>query len=37
MLYVNTEVRELSRATVDRGWATARLWLHREMRRAAAP
>ncbi len=27
----------LSRATVDRDWAIARLWLHQQMRRAAAP
>jgi RNA polymerase sigma factor (TIGR02999 family) len=25
----------ISRATVDREWATARLWLHREMRKSA--
>jgi RNA polymerase sigma factor (TIGR02999 family) len=27
----------LSRATVDREWATARVWLHRQMSRTAAP
>jgi RNA polymerase sigma factor (TIGR02999 family) len=27
----------ISRATVDREWATARLWLHREMRKSAQP
>jgi len=28
-----SEVLGLSRATVDRDWATARVWLHRQMRR----
>jgi RNA polymerase sigma factor (TIGR02999 family) len=28
-------VLSISRATVDREWATARLWLHREMRKSA--
>jgi RNA polymerase sigma factor (TIGR02999 family) len=28
-----SEVLGLSRATVDRDWATARAWLHRQMRR----
>jgi len=31
------EVLGLSRATVDRDWATARAWLHREMRRTGSP
>jgi len=26
-----------SRATVDRDWATARVWLYRQMRRTAQP
>jgi hypothetical protein len=26
-----------SRATVDRDWATARVWLHRQMSRTASP
>ena len=30
-----SEVLGLSRATVDRDWATARAWLHRQMSRAA--
>jgi len=29
-----SEVMGLSRATVDRDWATARVWLHRQMSRA---
>jgi len=32
-----SQVMGLSRATVDRDWATARVWLHRQMSRAAAP
>ncbi len=32
-----SEVLGLSRATVDRDWATARAWLHRQMRRTEAP
>jgi RNA polymerase sigma factor (TIGR02999 family) len=32
-----SEVLGISRATVDRDWATARVWLHRQMRRAGAP
>jgi RNA polymerase sigma factor (TIGR02999 family) len=32
-----SEVLGLSRATVDRDWATARVWLHRQMTRTAAP
>jgi RNA polymerase sigma factor (TIGR02999 family) len=32
-----SEVMGLSRATVDRDWATARIWLHRQMSRTAAP
>jgi RNA polymerase sigma factor (TIGR02999 family) len=32
-----SQVMNLSRATVDRDWATARVWLHRQMSRAAAP
>jgi RNA polymerase sigma factor (TIGR02999 family) len=31
------QVLSLSRATVDRDWATARVWLHRQISRAAAP
>jgi RNA polymerase sigma factor (TIGR02999 family) len=31
------EVLDLSRATVDRDWATARAWLHRQMRRTGSP
>ena len=27
----------ISLATVDRDWATARVWLHRQMSRAASP
>jgi RNA polymerase sigma factor (TIGR02999 family) len=30
-----SEVLGISRATVDRDWATARVWLHRQMNRAA--
>jgi RNA polymerase sigma factor (sigma-70 family) len=30
-----SRVMGLSRATVDRDWATARVWLHRQMSRAA--
>src|SRR5580692_7299685 len=30
-------VLEISVATVERDWATARIWLHREMTRAASP
>jgi RNA polymerase sigma factor (TIGR02999 family) len=30
-----SEVLGLSRATVDRDWATARIWLHRQMSRTA--
>jgi RNA polymerase sigma factor (TIGR02999 family) len=30
-----SEVMGLSRATVDRDWATARVWLHRQMSRTA--
>src|SRR5271168_5418789 len=32
-----SEVLGISLATVERDWATARLWLRREMRRAASP
>lgn len=32
-----SQVLGLSRATVDRDWATARLWLHRQMSRTALP
>jgi RNA polymerase sigma factor (TIGR02999 family) len=32
-----SEVLGISVATVDRDWATARIWLRREMRRVAAP
>jgi RNA polymerase sigma factor (TIGR02999 family) len=32
-----SQVLGISRATVDRDWATARLWLHRQMSRTAAP
>jgi RNA polymerase sigma factor (TIGR02999 family) len=32
-----SQAMSLSRATVDRDWATARLWLHRQMSRTAAP
>ena len=32
-----SEVLGISRATVDRDWATARVWLHRQMNRAAQP
>lgn len=31
-----SEVMGLSRATVDRDWATARVWLHRQMSRAGS-
>jgi RNA polymerase sigma factor (TIGR02999 family) len=30
-----SQVLGISRATVDRDWATARVWLHRQMRRTA--
>jgi RNA polymerase sigma factor (TIGR02999 family) len=29
-----SQVLGISRATIDRDWATARIWLHRQMRRA---
>jgi len=32
-----SEVLGLSRATVNRDWATARAWLHRQMRRTETP
>jgi RNA polymerase sigma factor (TIGR02999 family) len=32
-----SELLGLSRATVDRDWAIARLWLHRHIRQSAAP
>jgi RNA polymerase sigma factor (TIGR02999 family) len=32
-----SQVLGLSRATVDREWATARVWLHRQMSRTAPP
>ena len=32
-----SEVLGLSRATVDRDWATARAWLHRQISRAQSP
>lgn len=32
-----SEVLGISRATIDRDWATARVWLHRQMGRTAAP
>jgi RNA polymerase sigma factor (TIGR02999 family) len=32
-----SEVLGVSRATVDRDWAVARLWLHQQIRRSAAP
>lgn len=32
-----SQVLGLSRATVDREWATARVWLHREMSRTTPP
>lgn len=32
-----SQVLNLSRATVDRDWATARVWLHRQMSRTASP
>ena len=32
-----SQVLSLSRATVDRDWATARVWLHRQMSRTASP
>jgi DNA-directed RNA polymerase specialized sigma24 family protein len=30
-----SEVLGLSRATVDRDWATARVWLHRQIKKTA--
>jgi RNA polymerase sigma-70 factor (ECF subfamily) len=30
-------VLNISRATVERKWATARIWLRREMKRSARP
>jgi len=32
-----SQVLGISRATVDRDWATARVWLHRQMSRMATP
>ena len=32
-----SEVLGISRATIDREWATARVWLHRQMSRTASP
>jgi RNA polymerase sigma-70 factor, ECF subfamily len=32
-----SEILGLSRATVDRDWAIARLWLHQHIRQSAAP
>ena len=32
-----SDVLGLSRATVDRDWATARVWLHRQLSRTASP
>jgi RNA polymerase sigma factor (TIGR02999 family) len=32
-----SEVLGVSRVTVDRDWATARVWLHRQMKRMAEP
>jgi RNA polymerase sigma factor (TIGR02999 family) len=32
-----SQVMGLSRTTVDRDWATARVWLHRQMSRTASP
>jgi RNA polymerase sigma factor (TIGR02999 family) len=32
-----SEVLGISRATVDRDWATARVWLHRQMQKTASP
>ena len=32
-----SQILGLSRATVDRDWATARVWLHRQMSRTALP
>jgi RNA polymerase sigma factor (TIGR02999 family) len=32
-----SQVMGISRATVDRDWATARVWLHRQMSRTPAP
>jgi RNA polymerase sigma-70 factor (ECF subfamily) len=32
-----SEVLGISLATVERDWATARIWLRREMKRAASP
>jgi RNA polymerase sigma factor (sigma-70 family) len=31
------DVLDISLATVERKWATARIWLRREMKRSAAP
>jgi RNA polymerase sigma factor (TIGR02999 family) len=31
------QVLDISLATVERDWATARIWLHREMNRTALP
>jgi RNA polymerase sigma factor (sigma-70 family) len=30
-----SEVLGISRATIDRDWATARVWLHRQIQRTA--
>jgi RNA polymerase sigma-70 factor, ECF subfamily len=32
-----SQVLGISRATVDRDWPTARVWLHRQMSRTASP
>ena len=32
-----SQVLEISRATVDRDWATARVWLHRQLSKPAQP
>jgi DNA-directed RNA polymerase specialized sigma24 family protein len=32
-----SKVLGLSRATIDREWSTARVWLHQQMSRAALP
>ena len=32
-----SQVLGISRATVDRDWPTARVWLHRQMSRTAQP
>jgi RNA polymerase sigma factor (TIGR02999 family) len=32
-----SDVMGISRSTVDRDWATARIWLHRQVRRAEQP